>query len=74
MKTRNKRRGIINVAYSALHNLLELPEEATILKIAELDNGVDVVSLLVESPYLDEIEEGMILPVVRIHDLGGYDE
>lgn len=74
MKIRNKRIGIINVAYSALHSLLELPEEATILKVAGAWNGMEVVSLIVESPYLSEIEEGMILPVIRTHDLGGFDE
>ena len=71
----SKRRGILNVSYSALHDLLELPEEAKILRVAELNpGGTDMVSLIVESKYLDETYEGAVLPIIRIHDLGGFDE
>jgi hypothetical protein len=73
--TLRKRRGILNVSYAALHNLLELPEEAKILRVTELHpGGTDTVSLIIESKYLDETVEGGVLPVIRIHDLGGFDE
>ena len=72
---RKKRRGILNVSYTALHSLLELPEEAKILRVTELDHGTtEIVSIFVESPYLEESTEGAVLPVIRLHDLGGFDE
>jgi hypothetical protein len=71
---RGRRRGIMTFTSDAMKSMLNLPAECNLLHVVSDYNKNGIVTVVVESPYLDEVIEGSILPEVTISQITGYDE
>jgi hypothetical protein len=71
---RVKRAGILSYTPEAMKKILDIPDECNIMHVLSDINRGGIVQIVVESPYLNEVDEGAMIPVVTLSQVTGYDE
>ena len=70
----SKRLGILKISVEYMEDLLGLHDKIHIKKCYMDHDDPWTIRMVVESPYLEELPEGALIPTVTKEQLEGYDE
>lgn len=69
-----RKMGMLRISYEYLHKLLDMPEDARIIRVGQGSfNDHGSFGIVIESPLMPTIIEGATIPNVTIEEIKGWD-